>query len=61
MAGSPDGVLRSLPGPASDTQGWTGRWEICSSKSFSEQVTLPPTGLFVCGENTLEVRSDATG
>ena len=61
MAGSPDGVLRSLPGPTADAQGWTGRWEICSSKSFSEQVTLPPTGLFVCGENTLEVRSDATG
>jgi hypothetical protein len=32
---------------------------VCSEASFSEQVTLPPAGLFVAGDNDLEVVTDA--
>jgi hypothetical protein len=60
MAGGPSGVLRSRPGaPGEGASGWSGTWEVCSEASFSEQVTLPPAGLFVAGDNDLEVVTDA--
>ena len=57
MAGGPNGVYRSVS--AETGAGSLPRYESCSERENDEEVTLPPTWLFVSGENELVVRTDA--
>ncbi|HYI21812.1 MAG TPA: baseplate J/gp47 family protein [Candidatus Limnocylindrales bacterium] len=63
MAGGPVGVFRTLDADAPPRQRPTAvvepLYESASSSEFAEEVTLPPTWLFTCGENEIEVVSDA--
>ena len=65
MASGTLGVYRTRPLdpgatiPAS-TQPGELHYESCKEQDFAEEVTLPPTWLFVCGANELEVVGDAT-
>ena len=58
MAGGPEGVFRTV---ADADAGGLPRYESCSEREHDEEVTLPPTWLFVCGPNELVVRTDAPG
>jgi hypothetical protein len=64
MAGGPVGVRRTTDAGDSPTttphRESEPKYESCSESEFSEEVTLPPTWLFVCGENELTVTADAT-
>jgi hypothetical protein len=64
MAGGPVGVRRTNDQGDRPTdpprRGSEPRYESCSETEFDEEVTLPPTWLFVCGENDLDVTTDAT-
>lgn len=60
MAGGPKGVYRSVGRDATGSPGLP-HYEDCSAAEHPEEVTIPPTWLFVCGENELIVRSDASG
>ena len=62
MAGGPVGVFRTLdpdapprPRPSAVVE---PLYESTSSSEFAEEVTLPPTWLFTCGDNEIEVVSD---
>jgi hypothetical protein len=62
MAGGPEGVTRLVDWHAlmhPGDQETEPRYERSSESEFSEEVTLPPTWLFVCGENDIEVLTDA--
>jgi hypothetical protein len=64
MAGGPVGVRRTndkgdAP-TATQSKGSEPKYESCSETEFSEEVTLPPTWLFVCRDNELTVTADAT-
>ena len=63
MAGGPVGVYRTLdsdegsrPGPAAADE---PLYQNSSRADFAEEVTLPPTWLFTCGDNDIEVVADA--
>jgi hypothetical protein len=56
MAGGANGVFRSVP---ATIPGGLPRYESCSVREHDEEVTLPPTWLFVGGPNELTVRTDA--
>ncbi|CAN5648843.1 putative baseplate assembly protein [soil metagenome] len=62
MAGGPVGVYRTVD-PASQPPPPTAadepRYEHSSRAEFPEEVTLPPTWLFACGDNEIEVVADA--
>ena len=64
MAGGPVGVRRTNdkgdPPTATPRKESEPKYESCSETEFSEEVTLPPTWLFVCGDNELTVTADAT-
>jgi hypothetical protein len=65
MAGGPLGVYRTTTLPAGETipvstQPGALVFESCKERDFAEEVTLPPTWLFVCGANELEVVGDAS-
>jgi hypothetical protein len=64
LAGGPVGVRRTRsdsPPPTSPPgQGAELRYQPSSEVSFTQEVTLPPTWLFVCGENELTVTIDET-
>jgi hypothetical protein len=64
MAGGPVGVRRTNDEGDAPTEpprkGSEPKYESCSESEFSEEVTLPPTWLFVCGQNELTVTADAT-
>jgi hypothetical protein len=65
MAGGPLGVYRtsSVPPDGSipvSTEPGALHYESCKEQDFAEEVTLPPTWLFVCGANELEVVGDAS-
>ena len=47
LAGGPEGAYRSRDGGV--------KYEYCSSKEFTEKVTLPETWLFCSGEHDIEV------
>ncbi len=54
LAGGPKGVYRSATA--------AGPYTCCSSRSFTDKVTLPPTWLFCSGEHQIEiVYEDGTG
>jgi hypothetical protein len=53
LAGGERGIFRSRDGGASYSE--------ASRSEFDEEVTLPPTWLFCCGENEIEVTTDASG
>ncbi len=65
MAGTTLGVYRTQalpPGQTipANTQPGALLYESCKEQDFAEEVTLPPTWLFVCGANELEVVGDAS-
>src|SRR5207247_403116 len=64
MAGGAGGVARTGSNGTLSPSG-TGatepKYENTSSSEFQEEVTLPPTWLFTCSENEIEVVSDAPG
>lgn len=63
MAGGPVGVYRTLdkdaPPPPRPSDVNEPLYEECSSAEFQEEVTLPPTWLFTCGDNEIDVVADA--
>jgi hypothetical protein len=62
MAGGPVGVHRVVRWDAQTQPGspeMEPLYESCSESEFPEEVTLPPTWLFTCSENEIEVVSDA--
>lgn len=63
MAGGPVGVYRTLnkdaPPPPRPPGVDEPLYEECSSAEFQEEVTLPPTWLFTCGDNEIDVVADA--
>jgi hypothetical protein len=52
LAGGERGIFRSRDRGAT--------YEECSRHEFNEEVTLPPTWLFCCGESEIEVTTDAS-
>jgi hypothetical protein len=61
MVGGPVGVYRSIL--RKDQPPWSAtaepKYESTSESSFPEEVTLPPTWLFTCSDNEIEVLADA--
>ncbi len=62
MASGPEGVNRVKDWNAQTQTGSEDiepLYEECSDDDFPERVTLPPTWLFVCSDNEIEVETDA--